>query len=123
MLGWIQEHILVASLGTAAVLFAISLTLMLQPFHTNEPLRMAPLIASNGPVIQTLPGTALSVAESDVTHASHSPATVKQTHEPPSMASLELPAENPSDAIGPVSLGELSAPELESVLHSLNNEK
>jgi hypothetical protein len=121
--GWVQEHILVASLSTAAVLFAVSLTLMLEPFTPSEPVAVAPRVALQAPPEASPPVVAENRTnpsdQSDQTDSPVQQPKASPIPEQPSMASLDLPAENPSDAIAPVSLDDLTAPELESVLNSL----
>ncbi len=124
-LGWIQDHILVVSLSTAAVLFAISLTLMLQPFQSDEPQKLAPQVAIITQPVAPSPVPPAPVLAENRSDKTDPPAKqpkadyTKPVAEQPSMASLDLPTENSSDAVAPVSLDELSAPELESVLNSL----
>ncbi|MDP4199529.1 MAG: hypothetical protein Q8922_03150 [Bacteroidota bacterium] len=128
-LDWIQDHILTASLSTAAVLFTISLVLMLQPFGTSESSRpkiVSPELAVQSPAIPPPAEAAPDVItnESQEAHAPHHPRMTRK--QPQEMASLDVTAENQidaADAIAPVSLEELSDPELESVLQSLQSEK
>jgi hypothetical protein len=134
-LGWIEEHVLVTSLSSAAVLVAVWAALMIQPL---EPVKHQMAVATQATPSQVQP-TPLEVPKQNLASAaespkfatpvasntapknvvSHSNDVIDRSHD---VAALEVPVMSVADEVGPVNLDELSAPELESVLKTLETE-
>lgn len=130
-LGWIEEHVLVTSISTATALVALWAALMMQPLDQPAQ-RVASAPKVEQPQVQTpattLPQNDVAVAQPESRPVAEKPqrAIVPHVNEsvkhPLDMASLEMPAVSVADEVGPVSLDDLSAPELETVLSTLETE-
>jgi hypothetical protein len=124
VLGWIEEHVLVTSLSTAALLVAVWASLMMQPLEPahHHQMAVAPQVAV--PQVQQAPvaeqhdvAVAQPVKSEEPKHVAHHERIANVQPDMASMVTVSSAAD-----VGPVSLDELSAPELKSVLSTLETE-
>ena len=131
VLVWIEEHVLVTSLSTAAVLVAVWASLMMQPLDSlknKEVTVQHEVIADNHaePLqpaeVQAAPAAHRTAKPQVEERSSSAVQPASEIADYPELAMLDESEMGAADEVGPASLDELSATELESVLNTLETE-